>query len=115
MTITIGRQWLQDLKPGDPVFVTQGGSVLFEKVERVTKAQVIVGGSRFNREDGSLRGETGRWYHTRLEPWDEAKAEQVLLRQRRNALAGTDWQSLPDDVVNRVYEIVREAQRGDGK
>jgi ABC-type molybdenum transport system ATPase subunit/photorepair protein PhrA len=111
------QQWLESLKPGDPVIIApsvraQGPGSLGVVSHRTSSGQIVVNSGstqiRFN-SNGWERVTSGeRERLTQPTPEAVARIEQnELLAELREA----DWQKLSVGQLRRILTIVREAQR----
>lgn len=77
--------WLDELKPGDRVFVDPCrvyASVTPDRVARVTKTQIVCeGGGKYRRDDGSSVG-TERWNALRLKPFSDPQCRVEWARRK---------------------------------
>lgn len=100
--------WLEGLKEGDPVVVYGGFGMdtpFLYKVEKASKTQIIVKGSKYRRADGrAVHGD--RWQRQRLDPFTPAVEEQIRRRRLLAVIEKTDWKTLTtpllEDIVQRV-------------
>lgn len=60
-------RWLSDLKPGDAVRVRTVYGVTLRVIDRVGKATITIGGTKFRRSDGFMVG-GGLHFAPRLVP-----------------------------------------------
>jgi hypothetical protein len=107
---TMDKDWLQELKPGDEVAVDHGRRRIIEEVERVTATQIVVGGTRFNRQTGDAIGVKGRWSSSaRLKPAtdkERAEIEHLDLARRLGWMEVGDWHSVPVEKLRAVVTIL---------
>jgi hypothetical protein len=90
------NEWLQNLKEGDEVGISDRHSINFSKVTRTTVTQIHVGHSKFNRR-GDLIG-AGKWDTVSLvRPTEELKTQ---VRSRR----------IRQSVLNRFVDLTRKPQ-----
>ena len=108
------RQWLANLQPGDEVARQSYGGwsnyihADFLKVDRVTAKYIVVGPTRYRKEDGDEAGNKYRGY--RLNP-PTAELKTTLAEQTRNRelLALVDkirWRDVPNEILEAVVALV---------
>ena len=118
------NEWLQQLKPGDEVYVSRGGwGRYYDKGEviRLTKTQIIIKQSgyesKWRRVDGrSLAGTTySRQYLCESTPELKEEIEAQLLKNKVKKLV--DGFKMPDDKVslNQIIMVLKEFQRPENK
>jgi predicted nucleotidyltransferase len=107
---------LQNIKPGDDVAYVAGGcgsGVYIRKVERVTKTQIIIGDSRYRREDGFPVGHT-IWdaaHICELTPEMEKRVKETADREKKTRLVAEIHKALRGltlDQLERINAIVDE-------
>lgn len=79
--------WLDNLKPGDEVFVVGSYDVARETVERVTATQVVLRNclSRYRRSDGKMIGAIS-FVPPVLEPITDEKAMRLWIGEEMQAV-----------------------------
>lgn len=93
--------WLEDLKPGDRVFVSSYPRDRIEEVDRLTKTQIIIGGLRFRKLDGCLVNGDG-YNRARLEEVTPEREQEVLCIKLIRAISA---KSLKDFNLERLKKI----------
>lgn len=104
------NEWLQNLKAGDTVVLTDGESEVVRQVNKVTRTQVVLAGERrMRRSDGRNMGGSV-WDSCWIEP---ATTERVCtIRERKEhqrrivQLRDAKWSTLPAELVKQVHAIV---------
>lgn len=114
--------WIENLKPGDEVYVVSGGGLgttsTLRRVARMTPTQVLVEGHdpqhpwRYRRRDGCLVG-GGMWLSEFIvQATPEMRAEVALKRRRQHAkrvIREANWSRLSDDALFHCAEIIEKA------
>ena len=101
------REWLENLKPGDPVFITQRFSEASrpDVVTGLTKTQILVGRvtkdgidrrDRFRKSDGRLIGATTWDVQWLRQPTEELQTKYDVDRLKRRAGALQDKLGTPN-------------------
>ncbi len=76
---------LNDVQAGDEVVLRDTGYPIRRElvtVDRATKAQIIIGSQRFNRDGGYLRGSTG-YNRTRIEAATEENRQAAVIGMKK--------------------------------
>jgi hypothetical protein len=79
------KAWLSSLQAGDDVHFHGrygNGPGYIAQVTRVTPTQIVIGDSRFDKEDGRRRGSHGFHVEWIYEPTDDIR-EAIMLRDQR--------------------------------
>lgn len=101
---------LKDLVAGDEVLVTGMSHRNIAKVDKVTKAQIIVNNARFRRDSGWQCG-SDRWNVRRISVPTEKEISDVKEENFRKkliyAISSFDFKRLSTDVLKQVYNIVK--------
>ncbi len=107
-----GKDWLAGLNVGDKVIVETFGTSkrpnYIGKVESLTRTRIRVGGSEYNRETGTRRGDVGSWGGAQL---CEATPEAMLkirAMQARIRLREMKWSEVPEEKLFRIEAILKE-------
>lgn len=113
--------WLDELKPGDRVFVDPCrvyASVKPDRVARITKTQIVCeGGGKYRRDDGSSVG-TERWNASILKPssdpqcrvkWTRRKADVALKKVKVADLTEQQCRELVDYLA-KLHEPAETTQ-----
>jgi DNA replicative helicase MCM subunit Mcm2 (Cdc46/Mcm family) len=105
------KTFLENLKPGDRVVISSGGvsdRKRVGRVERLTKTQIIVDGSRFRKSDGWQPGDY--WNRAWLQEASEETIKEIAARQRRRQIVAKiqkfRWDTLPDDLLQQVVDLL---------
>lgn len=113
--------WIEDLKEGDTVIIGGHGAGRFSsigKVSRITKAQVIVGTTKYRKTDGWQVG-GDMWSRTFLRKADPAQIQKVKDRQLKmkivHKLADQDWNNFSlQSLVVIINTVVAESSKSEG-
>jgi hypothetical protein len=80
----------EEIKPGDQVFTKSLGRIsTLTTVDRVTKSQIIVGNSRYNRQTGRSIGGKSRWSAFYIEFAAPEAIAAYEAEERHNSLVYT--------------------------
>ena len=106
-----------DLKAGDQVIIVMHGypsSYNRCTVDRVTNTQIIIGNSRYRRENGRRIGDD-TWHSATLHeitPEMEERMRKFQLEQERLELARkmdtVRWGTLPRETLDAVWALVQQ-------
>lgn len=105
--------WMDGLKAGDEVFITNLSNEQLEKVERVTPTQVVVRGDRYRKSDGGEVGIVGRENRVRIVqamPKKIAAYKESVKRRNLsyNIISKMDTSKLTTDQLQRILGILEE-------
>ena len=107
------NKWIKELKVGDEVIVEGGGwrhHRCIEKVEKINKVTIKVGGSLFNIVNGYERGDG--WHIATLHQCTPQAKEELRIEREKdriaNHLIGFPWSRLSYEKLLKVYNIVKE-------
>lgn len=107
------KKWIKELKVGDEVIVESGGwghRRSIEKVEKINKVTIKVGGSLFSIDSGYERGDG--WHMAALHQCTPQAKEELRIERERNKiisfLMGFPWSRLSYENLLKVYNIVKE-------
>lgn len=103
------KEWLNNLKVGDPVFIddscSMGGKAIIAQVKRLTKTQIVVGATKYRKDDGGQIGGSS-YFRTRLEfPTPVRIAEvrrQVLIRR----LGNVRWEKHSLELLEQIWKEI---------
>ena len=101
----------EDIKVGDKVIVTNGGTKRVETVERLTKSFVSVWHRRFRKKDGIEYGGVPfeRFHLCKATPEALAEIEEVQKRDNLlNKVARFRWGKLSTEELEKVYEMINK-------
>lgn len=102
------QEWLDSLKPGDPVVVSYRGTLTAKKVDRRTKAQIILeGGDRF-RADGLAVGNSASYWTRKIVESTVERAEEIARGKLVWRLRNQAWTALTLDQLERIHAITQE-------
>ena len=104
------NNWIKNLKVGDEVIVEPGygGIKRIEKVEKINKSSIVVGGVLFGFS-GVERGSGGRALMI-FECTAEAREKVLTARERYyivNKLRNCNWDDVPIEKLREVYNLMR--------
>lgn len=104
------NNWIKNLKVGDDVIVAPGygGIKRIEKVEKINKSSIVVGGVLFGFS-GVERSSWGR--AMLLECTAEAREKVLTARERYhivNKLKSCMWDDVPIEDLRKIYNILYE-------
>lgn len=105
-------EWLADLKVGDPCAIRSGygyAGYQLAKVEKMTKTQIVVGSSRYRRDNGRKVGHTG-WESIYLQPITDTVMERVDRDKLNGILQSSGVQNLSIEKVRKILAIVRSPE-----
>lgn len=102
----MNNQWLKNIKAGDTVILESGGyygGASVEKVERLTKTQIVLkSGGKFRRDSGNMVGGDA-WSRSQIrEPTEDglnAIRKAVLVRK----LKAFKWDELDLQTLRDIY------------
>jgi predicted phosphohydrolase len=100
------------LVAGDKVIVESGFGYKSQEittVDRITKTQIIIGNSKYRRNNGYIVGGT-TWSRRYLTRYTEEAAAKVHLRIMRDQLSAYNWQKAPEDLVTMTYAAMKNRQ-----
>jgi hypothetical protein len=100
-------EWLAGLKAGDRAAVSRGygySSYELVKVDRVTHTQVIVGGSRFRRDNGRRIGD--RWESIYLVPISDQITLAIAQRRLNDRISPFRWTKLNLEQIQQIDKIL---------
>jgi tagatose-1,6-bisphosphate aldolase len=86
------------------------------KVDRVTRTQIIIGEARYNRSDGTLRGQSIWQATVRVSiPTDEEKARALLKQKRMSVLRSLERlrgnvDSLPEETLDTIIKLGKKPE-----
>lgn len=88
------NDWLKELKPGDTVIISRGYySTNVREVEKITVTQIVVGGTRYNRNTGRQCGTQG--YNTAyIRQATPEKIDQIHREECISTLCGLNAKRL---------------------
>lgn len=96
------NDWLKTIKEGDTVFYEYGGfasrTLKPMTVERVSKTQVVIGGTKYHKENGSEVG--GRWSSKHILPHNEEN-KHIFEVQEKRKIVDHQWDELQKIVKPR--------------
>ena len=111
------RAWIAGLKPGDRVAFPARGWEKDYKLDtvkhRTPTGQIVLAGGRRFRPDGS-EITSSTWDKTSLFPVTDDLLARMDARRRRRVVVGTNWEEMPQEVIDAVYPIL-EAEREAGR
>lgn len=105
------RKWLDGLQIGDKVCVESSGTAgTFHDiliVEKITPTkQFRIRGSLYNSDGERREG----WSHYSIIPATDEVRQGIKDRNKRYRVKKTDFDSLQQDKINRIYDILMEKQ-----
>lgn len=110
------NNWIKELKVGDEVIVESGGwshRRSIEKVEKINKVTIKVGGSLFSIDSGYERGDG--WHKATLYQCTPQAREELRIKQEKDRIAarliGFPWSRLSYEKLLKVYNIVKEDEK----
>lgn len=113
MTPEERQAWLDGLKSGDRVAFPGRGWEKDYKLDtvkhRTPTGQIVLAGGRRFRPDGS-EITSSTWDKTSLFPVTDDLLARMDARRRRRVVVGTNWEEMPQEVIDAVYPIL-EAER----
>ena len=102
------KEWLSNLKTGDPVYIdgsnNLGGYKRIEKVSRVTKTQIVIGGLKFRKDDGTKVGD--RWFTTRIEFPTPERHNEVRKQALIWRLKKVPWENHSLVLLEKVWKEI---------
>ena len=108
---------LNDLKEGDAVKVSSAYGVYKCKVTRITKTQIIVGGTKFRKADGRKVGADG-FDRSYIYTWTNVDEEEYEKEQRLKRIDDTlsmisklDVKKVSDENIVLLQKIIDEVQK----
>jgi len=99
------QEWLDSLKPGDRVIVCGRWANSLRTVERLTKTQIVLKGSKFRKSDGGLVGADSYNYAYLRSP-TEQRVNDIMHQRACDKIGKVAWKVLPLETLNKVLEIV---------
>ena len=103
--------WLEQLRPGDNVIVAFEHGREVNQVSRLTKHGIVVGSSRYRKQDGKLCG-ASVWEHRCLQ---EATSDRVATVRRANhhkrlsgALSRVNWQDVSFSLLQQITQLISD-------
>ena len=107
------NKWIKELKVGDEVIVESGDwghPKRIEKVEKINKVTIKVGGSLFHIDSGYEKGDG--WHMDSLHQCTPQAKEELQIEQEKGRIAsyliGFPWSRLSYEKLLKVYNIVKE-------
>lgn len=97
-------EWLEKLKVGDVVVIGDTYypySMSITKVERLTATQVIVGGSKYCRSNGSAIGGS-IWTRNGMYEATPELVRKVKVGRARQRLIQVNWNNVSDELVSQI-------------
>ena len=105
------EDWIKDLKVGDEVIVHSGGwydNSHIEKVQKINKATINVGGTLYNVDSGFER--TSGWHISHITQCTPEAKEMLMLKRERQKLTAfllkAKWDSIPIEDLREIQAIV---------
>ncbi len=110
---------LQDVQAGDTLirFAPLGRGCDTVTVERVTKTQIIINGTRFRKRDGrEVNGDIGGWNRFRIRWPRDNEITELRVKKQRNQLCyeiviaceRDKLRAMPLETLRRIHEILGE-------
>jgi ribosomal protein L14 len=114
------KEWLNNLKPGDEVFVSQRYGKPSERVivERLTKAHIVTkGGKRFRKRDGVIVGADTWSMQILQEPTSRRREEWRVHRLKQAAWMWINRLTVPNDSEKLIefVQTLKELVENDNK
>ncbi len=110
------NNWIKELKVGDEVIVEScgwGHRRSIEKVEKINKVTIKVGGSLFSIDSGYERGDG--WHNATLNQCTTQAKEELRIKQEKDRIAARlfvfPWSRLSYEKLLKVYNIVKEDEK----
>jgi len=104
------------IKIGDTIAVIDMYGLTKAVVDAVTPATFVAGNQRFNKSNGSLRGEEGL-RRTLAKPWTQKHDDLLLKRDAQEKKQGIvrrlrteNYSALNDETLARLVSIIEDAQ-----
>lgn len=104
--------WLQALKAGDSVVLQRGigNGLNVCVVDKVTRTQVVIGGSRFRRDTGrEVGGYT--WDRASIVEPTADRVHKARLQSARSYLSSVRWSEVSDATVLDAATLVESSRR----
>lgn len=98
--------WLEELKPGDRVFVSEYPRDRIAEVTRITKTLVVVGTTRFSRARGGLFG-GGRYDRARLEEVTPEREQAVLGTKLVRLIKARSMADFSNERLLKIWELMK--------
>lgn len=105
---------LKDLVAGDEVLVTGTLHRRIDKVDKVTKTQIVIDNDRFRRDSGWQCGGDS-WYRKSISVPTEKEIsdvkEEILRKTLIYAISSFDFKRLSTDELKHLYNIVKGKEK----
>lgn len=108
------NDWLSELKEGDDVIVVSSSGGIRKKVAtvtRTTKTQIIVGNSRYRKNNGYIIGSSCWCREYLMKPTPELietlNAEEIKIRYVNFLKNVVDWGILDIEKLKKIYQIIQ--------
>lgn len=105
---------LEDLQPGDEIVVWPAHAsdrLRIQKIDRITKTQIVIGNLKFRRDSGRQVGSHDCWHFFSVsvptaELRDQARVEKKKARVNNIlTLLQRRYSKLPEDSLDRILEL----------
>lgn len=101
---------LKDLKEGDKVVVYKRWGDSINVIEKVTKTQIVVNGTKYRRESGSQIGGSV-WYSSRIgictKEEENRIRSQISVNRMKRFIKEYDIDSLSYKKLEKIYNILK--------
>ena len=100
---------LPELGPGDKVIEGYGPYARVRTIDRVTATQIVIGGTRYNRQNGRECGKSRGFHHSSIHVATQERLDRCEIDQLQSRLAGMrrdDLQHLTLHQLRTISEII---------